>query len=55
MRIIREELTAVGTSESRAKLDQLENMLGMFSATVDQDEIIGLVNHGKKVLKQLSR
>ena len=55
VRIIREELTAVGTSESRAKLDQLENMLGMFSATVDQDKIIGLVNHGKKVLKQLSR
>jgi hypothetical protein len=55
VRIVWEEFTASETPGSRAKLDQLENMLGMFSATVDQNEILGLVNHGKKVMNQLSR
>jgi hypothetical protein len=55
IRILRQEFAAAGTVEAERKLDILENALAQFNIVQRPDDTNALVNHGKSVLRELSR
>lgn len=55
IRILKKELEGTGTSEAQQKLELLNKIVTQFNIISKPEDSEGLLNHGKKILEELSR